>query len=262
MSTTPAMSVKLQVNRKEETLAERVEIAEVVAGELDKRVIAVLEPLISGLREKVEANSYLLSDLLERARTSEAEIHHLREKLIASESETGRLRELLRSSETEITRLQEGAREGEAAIAHLHENARVSEGKIAVLEENAKRIDTYLDNTQRPPVAPPPVPPVIDTVPLPTRDRYGRISLSLVGTGFAPSDPENRKKVRIRVACSDGSTLERIGSTSPSGTLIAPPIWLEAQESARTYRVDATDGSPNPRDWTGELWSNSVTFLR
>jgi hypothetical protein len=124
-----------------------------------------------------------------------------------------------------------------------------------------EKIDTYLDNTQKPPIVTPPTPPVIDLMPLPKKTGSG-IFISVVGKGFLASPAgANPQEVCIVIKCSDGSTRQYSGYTSQSGTLVDSTFTLNTDATdPQTYYVAATDKSLNAEDWTGQFWSNTVSF--
>jgi hypothetical protein len=225
--------------RQEGAPAETLEVIEVVRTEPDETVAVALETQIVELQEKIKAN--------------EARIVELHEKIAANDARIAELGDLAKA----IAALGYTLNDCQTRISDC-------QTRIGNLEPQTNRINTYLNNTQQPPLAPAPSPPEIDLVPLPTRDEKG-IYIHLIGRGFAESpEPSNPKTVSIVAKSGDGSITQPLMThTTSRGTLTDSTFTLliQAEAPAQTYNVAATDATPNAQDWTGKLWSNSVAFV-
>ena len=156
--------------------------------------------------------------------------------------------------ETQVTALQ-------GTVTALQDQVTTLQDKIDKLDERVEKICKYLDNTQKLPIVTPPTPPVIDLIPLPKRVEGG-IFVSVSGKGFLASPAgANLHEVSIVIKCSDGSTTQHSAHTSQTGILVDSTFTLKTDApNPQTYYVAATDKSPNAQDWTGQLWSNTVSF--
>jgi len=76
--------------------------------------------------------------------------------------------------------------------------------------------------------------------------------------------------VWISIKCSDVAMPSRSYSfaAGPSGNLIdlktgsSPQIVYQPDTlKGQTYYLAATDETPNAEDWTGKLWSNTISFV-
>lgn len=136
---------------------------------------------------------------------------------VALETQIIDLQEQVKEDGARFTTLQEMVNANQVQISALGETLKACQAQISDLQNQTTRINTYLDNTQKPPLAPLPTPPVIDLVPLPTRDKNG-VHISIIGRGFVPSlDPTNPQSVSIVVTRSDGSMQQYRKYTSPAG---------------------------------------------
>ena len=125
-----------------------------------------------------------------------------------------------------------------------------------------------------PPPPPPPAltPPVIDAVPFGTVDSA---LIKVTGTGFLPNRPPAGEPMTqgIGIRMVDFNSLQEIGRDFTSSFADGTVRWeikeldlreLLAVDAIVTLAISATDGTLNPQDVTGFLWSNTdtVSYLK
>ena len=125
-----------------------------------------------------------------------------------------------------------------------------------------------------PPPPPPPAltPPVIDAVPFGTVDSA---LIEVTGTGFLPNRPPAGEPMTqgIGIRMVDFNSLQEIGRDFTSSFADGTVRWeikeldlreLLAVDAIVTLAISATDGTLNPQDVTGFLWSNTdtVSYLK
>jgi hypothetical protein len=155
----------------------------------------------------------------------------------------------------------------EKQVENLREKIGTVQKEVKNLQGNVTKISTHLDSTQIPPIVTPPTPPVIGLSENPSFNTTdGTLLVSVAGRGFRASSDV----VCISIKCSDVAMPSRSYSfaAGPSGNLIdlktgsSPQIVYQPDTlKGQTYYLAATDETPNVEDWTGKLWSNTISFV-
>jgi len=119
--------------------------------------------------------------------------------------------------------------------------------RMTELEDKVKKLTDFITATNRQ--------PVVDTRIYPTPELTGDNSRLFHGNGFSPG------KVRVVITNKDGTYWDDKQALTASGSGFVSTTLLNIPSVNGPFFVAATDERLNPVDWSGLLWSNTVTIL-
>jgi prefoldin subunit 5 len=195
--------------------------------------------------------------------------HNFREMVTTVQEAFSNLKERADTVDAKVSKLEERADAVDGKVNNLEKRADTVDGKVSKLETMGTKIKNYLDSNYNQPIVTPPTAPVIGLSQNPSKTAdTDAILVSIAGGGFPPNLED---KVSISIKC--GDDIQNVqtfsASTGPSGNLVdpatrtSPQFTYKLKPSAprgQVHYVAATDGSSNKEDWTGQLWSNTISF--